>query len=85
MTSPDAPSCFNSVNITGLVSGTDVVFNFAASDGTSLGASFGTGTTDMTTITGQYNFFNGQSNILASCGGGDFGDAVLTVQTASAI
>ena len=83
MTSSDAPSCYNNVNINGLVSGTSVVFNLTASDGTALGAYQGTSTTDMNTITGQYNFFNAQSDVLGNCGGGDFGDAVLNVQVSA--
>jgi hypothetical protein len=83
MTSTDAPPCFNNVNLSGLVSGTSVVLNVLAQDGTTLGSYQGTGTTDMQTITGQYDFFNVQSDVLGDCGGGDFGTAVLTVQTAS--
>jgi hypothetical protein len=80
MTSSDAPACYNNVNINGMVSGTSVVFNLLTADGTALGAYQGTGTTDMNTITGQYNFVNAQSDVLGNCGGGDFGDAVLSVQ-----
>jgi hypothetical protein len=80
MTSTDAPSCFDSVSITGLISGTSVVFNFLASDGTALGAYLGSATTDASALNGNYNFFNAQSPILMSCGGGDFGTVTFTVQ-----
>jgi hypothetical protein len=79
MTSADSQPCFSKVNIVGQVSGTGVVLNFVAPDGTVLGSYQGIGTTDMTSITGQYNFFNAQSDVLGNCGGGDFGAAIITI------
>jgi hypothetical protein len=66
MTSTNAP-CVNNFSIAGEVSGTSVVFNFLASDGSSQGSYRGTTTTDATTLTGSYDFL-AQSN-------GCFGDA----------
>lgn len=66
MTSTNAP-CINNFSIAGEVSGTSVVFNFLASDGSSQGSYRGSTTTDGTTLTGTYDFL-AQSN-------GCFGDA----------
>jgi hypothetical protein len=79
MTSADSQPCYSNVNIVGQVSGTAVVLNLVAPDGTVLGAYQGTGTTDMTSMNGQYNFFNANSDVLGDCGGGDFGTATITV------
>lgn len=79
MTSADSQPCYSNVNIVGQVSGTAVVLNLVAPDGTVLGSYQGTGTIDMTSINGQYNFFNAQSDVLGNCGGGDFGAAAITV------
>jgi hypothetical protein len=57
-----------------------VVFNVQAADGTALGKIWGTATTDMTAINGNYGFSNPQSNILAQCGGGDLGTVNITIQ-----
>src|SRR5271163_193611 len=66
MTSTNAP-CIQNFSIAGQVSGTSVVFNFLASDGSSQGQYRGTTTTDGTTLTGTYIFL-AQSN-------GCYGDA----------
>ncbi len=66
MTSNNAP-CINKFSVAGEVSGTSVVFNFLASDGSSQGSYRGTTTTDGTTLTGTYDFL-AQSN-------GCYGDA----------
>jgi hypothetical protein len=79
MTSSDSQPCYSNVNVVGQVSGTAVVLNLVAPDGTVLGAYQGTGTTDMTSISGQYSFFNVHSDVLGDCGGGDFGTATIAV------
>ena len=79
MTSTNA-SCFSSASITGLIGGTAVVFNLAASDGTSLGTITGTITTDASSMTGNYVFRNVNSPILKQCGGGDSGTVAMTIQ-----
>jgi len=79
MTSTNA-SCFASASITGLIGGTAVVFNLAASDGTSLGAITGTITADASSMTGNYVFRNVNSPILQQCGGGDSGTVTMTIQ-----
>jgi hypothetical protein len=55
MTSSNAP-CISNLSIVGEVSGTSVIFNFLASDGSSQGSYRGTTTTDGTTLTGAYDF-----------------------------
>jgi hypothetical protein len=67
------------MNIVGQVSGTAVVMNLVAPDGTVLGSYQGTGTTDMASITGQYDFFNAHSDVLGNCGNGDFGTATINI------
>lgn len=79
MTSTNA-SCFSSASVTGLIGGTAVVFNLAASDGTSLGTITGTITTDASSMTGNYVFRNVNSPILKHCGGGDAGTVAMTIQ-----
>ena len=79
MTSSDA-TCFTTAVLSGLISGTSVVFNVQASDGTSLGKISGTASADMSTITGNYGFSNPQSKLLAGCGGHDSGTVSFTVQ-----
>jgi hypothetical protein len=56
MTSTTAP-CARTVAIAGVVSGTSIVFNFLASDGsTALGQFRGATSADATTLTGTYDF-----------------------------
>ena len=56
MTSTTAP-CARTVSIAGVVSGTSIVFNFLASDGsTALGQFRGATSVDATTLTGTYDF-----------------------------
>jgi hypothetical protein len=74
MTSTNAP-CINNFFIAGEVSGTSVVFNFLASDGSSQGAYRGTTTTDGTSLTGTYDFLS-QSN---GCPG-DAGSVTIAFQ-----
>jgi len=66
MTSTNAP-CINNFSIAGEVSGSSVLFNFLATDGSAQGQYRGTTTTDGTTLTGTYDFL-AQSN-------GCYGDA----------
>lgn len=74
MTSTNAP-CISNFFIAGEVSGTSVVFNFLASDGSSQGSYRGTTTTDGTTLTGTYDFL-AQNN---GCPG-DAGGVTMTFQ-----
>lgn len=78
MTSTNAP-CAQSVSIGGIVSGTSIVFNFLASDGsgTALGQFRGTTSVDATTLTGTYDFL-AESN---GCNGD--GGTISIVQQAS--
>ena len=78
-TSSTNSPCFTNASISGLISGTSVVLNFVTSEGIALGQFRGASTTDATTVSGTYDFFNAQAQPL-SCPGGDFGTAVLTVQ-----
>jgi len=80
MTSSNAPCGLSAATISGLVSGTSVLINPFASDGTALGQINATMTTDASTITGAYDFKNANSNIFANCGGGDFGNVTISVQ-----
>ena len=68
-------SCFSSLSISGLISGTSVVFNLVTLDGTAVGQYRATATTDATTLTGNYQF-NAQTHVCS----GDFGTAALTLQ-----
>jgi hypothetical protein len=68
MTSTDGP-CAPSVTIAGVVSGTSVVFNFVASDGTALGQYTGTTAADASNMTGTYDFLP-EANV---CANGDSG------------
>jgi len=79
MTSTNSP-CFSNASLSGLISGTTLVLNPFAADGTALGQISGTVTTDGSTITGNYNFFNVNSTVFANCGGGDSGTISVTVQ-----
>jgi hypothetical protein len=76
MTSTDAP-CFQSASIAGLISGTAVVFNLLTTEGLALGQYRATATTDASTLTGTYDFSNGQSQLPPSCQ--DFGTATVKV------
>jgi len=77
MTSTNAP-CINNLSIAGEVSGTSVVFNFLASNGSAQGQYRGTTTTDGSTLTGTYDF-------LAQTNGcyGDAGTVTITFQPPS--
>jgi len=77
MTSTNAP-CINNFSVAGEVSGTSVVLNFLASDGSSQGSYRGTTTTDGTMLTGTYDFL-AQSN---GCFG-DAGGVTIAFQTPS--
>jgi len=55
MKSTNAP-CEQSVSISGVVSGTALVFNFLTADGTAVGQFRGTTTADAKTLTGTYDF-----------------------------
>ena len=79
MTSSNAP-CVSTASISGLISGTSVLLNPFASDGTALGQVQATMTTDASTITGVYDFKNVNSNVFANCGGGDYGNVTISVQ-----
>ena len=77
LTSTDAP-CFNVASISGLISGTSVVFNLLSSEGVALGQLHGTTTAAATTITGLYDFLNTQPPPLNGCQ--DSGTAVVVVK-----
>lgn len=79
MSSTDA-TCFSNASVSGVISGTSVVFNFASSDGIALGQLKGTVSADATSVTGTYDFFNAKTPI-QGCPSGDFGSATVTVQT----
>ena len=79
MTSTDSPPCYTNMNIVGQVSGTAIVMTLVAPDGTVLGSYQGTGTVDMTSITGRYSFFNAHSDVLGNCGTGDYGTGTTNV------
>jgi hypothetical protein len=74
MTSNNAP-CGGNLSITGLVSGSSVVFNLLASDGSAAGQFRGTTTTDATMLTGTYDFLP-QNN---GCSG-DAGTIAMALQ-----
>jgi hypothetical protein len=71
MSSTDAP-CGGNATISGVVSGTTIVFNFL-SNGTAVGQFTGTTTTDATTLTGTYDFL-AVNNVCA----GDAGTISIT-------
>jgi hypothetical protein len=77
-TSTDA-TCFSNASLSGVISGTSVVFNFVSSEGIALGQLKGTVTADATTVSGTYDFFNAQTPI-QGCPSGDFGTVTVTVQ-----
>jgi hypothetical protein len=78
MNSTDA-TCFSNASLSGVISGTSVVFNFVSPDGIALGQLKGTASADATTVTGTYDFGNAQTTI-QGCPGGDVGSAKVTVQ-----
>jgi hypothetical protein len=78
MTSSNAV-CFADATISGNISGKSVVLNFVASDGLAVGQLTGTASTDATTVTGTYDFFNATKPI-PGCPLGDFGSVTLTLQ-----
>jgi hypothetical protein len=77
MTSNDAV-CFRDASISGIISGTSAVFTLTSSEGLALGQFSGQTTTDATSATGTYDFFNAQTPI-PGCPGGDSGNATLTI------
>jgi hypothetical protein len=74
MSSTNAP-CFTTLSFNGLISGTSVVFNLLASDGSPVGQFRATASTDASTLTGNYQF-NAQPNVCSA----DFGTGTLTLQ-----
>jgi len=74
MTSSNS-TCANNLSISGVVSGTAIVFNFLASDGSAVGQFTGTTSTDATTLTGTYDFL-AEANVCA----GDAGTISLSQQ-----
>jgi hypothetical protein len=74
MTLNNAP-CGDSVSISGVVSGTAVVFNFLGSSGAAVGQFTGTTSADATTLTGTYDF-QAVNNVCS----GDEGTISLTQQ-----
>jgi hypothetical protein len=78
MTSTDAP-CPSSASIGGVISGTSVILNFQAEDGSSLGKFEGTMTTDGSSVSGFYRFSN--ASVPSACN--DIGGAVISVQAPS--
>jgi len=67
--------CGNSLNLSGVVSGTSIVFNFLASDGTAVGQFRGTTSADATSMTGTYDFVPQTGGC-----GGDAGTITVTLQ-----
>jgi hypothetical protein len=68
MTSTNAP-CISNFSIAGEISGTSVIFNFLASDGSSQGSYRGTTTADGTTLTGTYDFLAQSDGCFGDAGG----------------
>jgi len=77
MTSNDAV-CFRDASISGMISGTSVLFTLTSSQGLALGQFSGQMTTDASSATGTYDFFNAQTPI-PGCPGGDSGTATLAI------
>lgn len=77
MTSNDAV-CFGDASVSGMISGTSVVLTLTSTDGSALGQFAGELTTDASSATGTYNFFNAQTPI-PGCPGGDSGAATLEI------
>jgi len=78
MTSSDAV-CFAEATVTGMISGTSVLFNLTSTDGRlALGQFSGQMTTDGTGATGTYDFFNAHTPI-PGCPGGESGLATLAI------
>lgn len=71
-------TCFTSASLSGVISGTAVVFNPTSSEGVPLGQIRGTVSTDGTTITATYAFSNPQTPTLGGCE--DSGRATIAVQ-----
>jgi hypothetical protein len=70
--------CFASATINGVVSGTDVVMNLIASDGSQIGQVQASSSLDGTILTGTYNILPlGSGN--PPCGDGDSGTVSLTL------
>jgi hypothetical protein len=68
-------TCANNLTISGVVSGTAIVFNFLASDGSAVGQFTGTTSTDATILSGTYDFL-AETNVCT----GDAGTISLTQQ-----
>jgi hypothetical protein len=94
MTSTDA-RCFSQATISGLISGTSVVFNLLTADGIAVGQMRGTacifedGTASQCTpdantpgtMTGRYTFLSAHSDVLqATCDGGELGGISVMLQ-----
>ncbi|MGA9542558.1 MAG: hypothetical protein WBQ85_03265 [Candidatus Sulfotelmatobacter sp.] len=77
MTSSNS-GCANNLSIAGVVSGTAIVFNFLAADGSAVGQFTGTTSTDATTLTGTYDFL-AEGNVCP----GDAGSISVTQQAPS--
>jgi len=75
MTSNNAP-CEESVSISGVVSGTSIVFNFLNSDGSAVGQFQGTTSADAGTLTGTYDYL-AEPNVCT----GDNGSVSMTQQS----
>jgi hypothetical protein len=70
--------CFASATINGVVSGTSVVMNMIAADGSQIGQVNATTSLDGTTLTGTYNILSlGKEN--PPCGDGDSGKVSFTL------
>ncbi|MFY9682804.1 MAG: hypothetical protein WA424_14710 [Candidatus Sulfotelmatobacter sp.] len=77
MTSSNS-TCANNLSIAGVVSGTAIVLNFLASDGSAVGQFTGTTSTDATALTGTYDFL-AEGNVCP----GDAGSISATQQAPS--
>src|SRR5215470_10023750 len=80
MTSNDAV-CFRDASISGMISGTSALFTLTSSQGLALGQFSGQMTSDGSSASGTYDFFNAQTPI-PGCPGGDSGTATLAIHPA---
>ena len=71
--------CFTGANISGLVSGTNVLIFLTDPSGVQIGQVTGTSTPDGTSVTGTYQIIPQGTGGTPPCGGGDSGTVTLTL------